>query len=87
VAWQWVCGSAEAIWVCEFKVVVGGKVVFKDAVYAKADGGNVIVKDILGESKEFENCRILEVDVNSERLILTSVKGGHVSREAPQTFY
>ncbi len=71
---------------CEFKVVVGGKVVFKDAVYAKADGGNVIVKDLLGESKEFENCRILEVDVNSERLILES-EGKPASREAPQTFY
>ena len=70
---------------CEFKVIVGGKVVFKDAVYAKADGGNVIVRDILGESKEFENCRILEVDVNSERLILAS-EGGHASREVPRTF-
>ncbi len=72
---------------CEFKVVVGGKVVFKDAVYVKADGGNVVVRDILGESKEFENCRILEVDVNSERLILASTKSGHAPRELPQTVY
>lgn len=78
------CG---AIWMCEFKVVVGGKVVFKDAVYAKVDGGNVVVKSILGESKEFENCRIMEVDVNSERLVLASTKGGQPAREVPRSFY
>jgi len=59
---------------CEFKVFKKGEVVFKDAVYAKADGKNVTVRDVLGASKVFEDCTIAEVDVNSERLILTPVK-------------
>jgi predicted RNA-binding protein len=55
---------------CEFTVFRKGEVVFKDAVYAKSDGGKVVVKDVLGRSKAFENCIIEEVDVKSERLVL-----------------
>ena len=48
--------------------------VFKDAVYAKADENKVVVKDVLGDSKAFKNCKIVEVDVNSERLVLSSTE-------------
>jgi predicted RNA-binding protein len=57
---------------CEFNVIVNGKIQFKDAIYAKADGDNVIVKSILGEAKEFKNSKIAEVDVTSTRLILST---------------
>ncbi len=59
---------------CEFNVLLNGKSQIKDVVYAKTDGNTVTVKTILGEAKEFKNCRILEVDVNHERLILEAVK-------------
>lgn len=59
---------------CEFSVFLQHKTVFKDAVYAKADGSKVTVKDVLGDSRVFENCRIVEVDVNSERLVLSSTE-------------
>jgi predicted RNA-binding protein len=57
---------------CEFKIILNGKTVFKDVVHAKAKDNNVTVKDIMGQSKEFKNCRILEVDVNSTRLVLSN---------------
>jgi len=57
---------------CEFKVFLDGKVVFEDVIYARAEGDRVLVRDVLGETKEFENCRIMEVDVNSTRLVLSS---------------
>jgi len=60
---------------CEFKVILDGKTVFKDVIYAKTENNKVIVKDVLGESKEFKNCRIIEVDVNSTRLVLSTLKG------------
>jgi predicted RNA-binding protein len=47
---------------------------FKDVVYAKTQGNNVIVKNVLGETREFNNCKITEVDVNSTRLFLTAVQ-------------
>jgi len=47
---------------------------FKDVVYAKTEGTNVTVKNVLGEAKEFKNCKITEVDVNSTRLVLTALK-------------
>ncbi len=59
---------------CEFNVILKGKTVFKDVVYAKVDGNNVTVKTVIGEAKEFKNCKITEVDVNSTRLVLTSTK-------------
>jgi len=59
---------------CQFKVFKKNEIVFKDAVYAKADGKRVTVRDVLGVSKVFENCAIAEVDVGSERLLLASIK-------------
>lgn len=59
---------------CEFNVIIDGRIVFKDVVYAKMENNNVIVKDVLGESKRFVNYKIIEVDVNSTRLVLSSSK-------------
>jgi predicted RNA-binding protein len=55
---------------CEFKVILNGKEVWNDVVYAKAEGGKVILKDVAGQSKEFKNCKIIEVDVNTTKLVL-----------------
>ena len=60
---------------CEFNTMAKGEIAFRDVVYAKADGRKVVVRDVLGGSKEFENCRIAEVDVNSVRLVLSPIKG------------
>ncbi|MFQ5837076.1 MAG: CooT family nickel-binding protein [Candidatus Bathyarchaeia archaeon] len=62
----------EEMEMCEFDVLIKGETVFKDAVYVKVDGNKVVLKDVLGVSKEIENCKIVEVDVNSERLVLSS---------------
>ncbi|MEM3443152.1 MAG: CooT family nickel-binding protein [Candidatus Bathyarchaeia archaeon] len=57
---------------CEFTVILKGKTVFKDVVYAKMESNDVTVKNVLGESKTFKNCKIAEVDVNSTRLVLVN---------------
>ncbi len=59
---------------CEFDVILNGKTVFKDVVYAKTDNNTVTVKTVLGETKKFKNCKITEVDVNSTRLVLIALK-------------
>jgi predicted RNA-binding protein len=58
---------------CEFNVIFNGKIQLKDVIYAKAEGTNVIVKNILGETKEFKDCKIIEVDVNFARLVLSAI--------------
>ena len=58
----------------EFKVTINVKTVLKDAVYAKADGIKVIVKDILGVVKEFQNYKIVELNVNTQHLIPSSIE-------------
>lgn len=55
---------------CEFKVFLDGKKVFEDAVYCRVKGGELLVKDILGQSKQFSNCHIAEINVASEKLVL-----------------
>ncbi len=57
---------------CEFNVLLNGKIQFKDVVYAKVENGNVIVKNVLGETKEFKDCHIVEVDVNATKLVLAT---------------
>ncbi len=59
---------------CEFSALLGGEEVFTDVIYAKTDGSKVILKDVLGHSKVLANCRIVEIDVSSERLVLSSVE-------------
>jgi len=59
---------------CEFNVILNGKTHWKDVVYAKAEKDVVTVKNILGEAKEFKNCKIVEVDVNATRLVLATLK-------------
>jgi predicted RNA-binding protein len=57
---------------CEFKVILNGKEVWNDVIYAKVEDGKVVLRDVSGQLREFENCRITEVDVNATRLVLTS---------------
>jgi predicted RNA-binding protein len=59
---------------CEFNVILDGKIQFKDVIYIKVDGDNVTVKNIMGEAKEFMGCRIVEVDVPNTRLVLSALK-------------
>jgi predicted RNA-binding protein len=59
------------VWnMCEFTVFLNKEIVFRDVVYAKAEAKGVFLKDVLGVTKKIDNCKIVEVDVSSERLVL-----------------
>ncbi len=55
---------------CEFNVILNGKIEMKDVIYAKANGADVIVRDVMGEGIELKSCKIAEVDVANARLVL-----------------
>jgi predicted RNA-binding protein len=55
---------------CEFTVFLNGESIWDDVVYVKTTGSDVILSDVLGEKRVLTNCKILEVDVQSERLVL-----------------
>jgi predicted RNA-binding protein len=59
---------------CEFNVILNDKIQFRDVIYSKVEGDNVIVRNIMGEAKEFKGYRILEVDVPNTRLVLSELK-------------
>jgi len=57
--------------VCEFKVFLDGEKVMEDVIYAKAGeqaDRSVTLRDVLGETKRFEDTRIIEVDVQEQTL-------------------
>ena len=58
---------------CQLKIIIKDEVMFKDVVYVKVEKEKVIVKDVLGYTKEFKDYRITEVDVNNERLVLSHI--------------
>ncbi len=55
---------------CEFKVYLEGDLVMEDVLYAKAEGGGVVLRDVIGLEKVIEGVEIVEVNVVSTRLIL-----------------
>ena len=59
---------------CELKVIIENKVEFENVIYAKSIENSVVVKDILGKSKEFKNYKITEVDISKEHLTLSPLK-------------
>ena len=59
---------------CELKVMINRTLVFENAVYATTTGNNVVVRDIMGKSKEFKNHTITEVNIAKEQLILSPTK-------------
>jgi predicted RNA-binding protein len=44
--------------------------VFEDAIYCRVRNGKLLIRDILGQTKELLNCHIVEVDVTKEKLVL-----------------
>ena len=59
---------------CEFKVFLNGEKVFEDAIYLASNDGKVMLKSILGETKEFDGCQIAEVNVYTEKAVLVPRK-------------
>ena len=57
---------------CEFNVFLDGEKVMEDVIFAKRDGANLSVSDIIGETRVFEDVDIIEVNVPSSRLTLKS---------------
>ena len=58
---------------CEFNVIIDGKIQFRDVIYSKVNGNNVTVKNILGLMQEYKGYKIEEVDVPNTRLVLVPV--------------
>lgn len=55
---------------CEFKVLLEGREIMRDVIYAQQKGDDVIIKDIIGKEVLVEEAKIIEVNVFSTKLIL-----------------
>ncbi len=55
---------------CEFAVYLEGERVFEDAVFCRVEAGELLLKDILGQSQRFPRCRVVEVNVATETIVL-----------------
>ena len=59
---------------CELKVILNGKMVFNEAIYAKQENDQVIVKDVLGFTRGFIKSTILEINIGTKTLTLKNSK-------------
>jgi predicted RNA-binding protein len=59
---------------CEFNVILDGQTVFSDVIYAKIDNCIVIVRNIIGDAREYVNVKVTEVDVTTARFVLETIK-------------
>ena len=57
---------------CEFKVFLDEKKIFEDTIFCRIHNGTILLKDILGQTKELANCHVVEVDVTKERIVVES---------------
>lgn len=55
---------------CEFKVYLNGEKIFQDVIYAKIEGKDLVLRDVIGEVQKVVNCRIVEIDVSSAKLAI-----------------
>jgi len=55
---------------CEFKVLLEGKEIIKDVIYARQHECGIILRDIIGDEMRVENAEIIEVNVLSTELVL-----------------
>ena len=55
---------------CEFKVFLDGDLVMDDVLYARAEGGRVVLRDVIGSEKVIEGADLVELNVIGTRLIL-----------------
>ncbi|MEM2021814.1 MAG: CooT family nickel-binding protein [Zestosphaera sp.] len=56
---------------CEYKVLLNGELVLDEVIYARVEGGRVILRNVLGESRVLDNCVIVEVNVKETKLVLS----------------
>lgn len=59
---------------CEFRVYLGGKEVFRDVIYAKQEGDILLLRDVLGDARKLPGTMISEVDVSASTMVLGELK-------------
>ncbi|UCD44329.1 MAG: CooT family nickel-binding protein [Candidatus Bathyarchaeota archaeon] len=55
---------------CEFKVFLDGELVMEDVIGVTVEGGKVVLRDVIGETKTFDGAAVVEVSVPATRLTL-----------------
>jgi predicted RNA-binding protein len=56
---------------CEYRVFLDGDVVFDEVIYARDYGNRVLLKNVVGEVRVLENCKIVEVNVEETKIVLS----------------
>ncbi|MCW3980517.1 MAG: CooT family nickel-binding protein [Candidatus Bathyarchaeota archaeon] len=57
---------------CELTAFLDKDIVYRYVVYAKIEEEDLVLKNALGADKRIKGCRIVEVDMISKRIVLSS---------------
>jgi len=58
---------------CEYRVFLDGEVVFDEVIYARDYGGRVLLRNVVGEVKVLDYCKIVEVNVEETKIVLAKL--------------
>ena len=57
---------------CELTAFLDKDIVYRYVVYAKIEEQDLVLKNVLGADRRIKGCRIVEVDMISKRIVLSS---------------
>jgi predicted RNA-binding protein len=58
---------------CEFSVFLDEELVMEDVIVVTVEGGSIVLRDVIGDTKAFEGVVVVEVNVPATRLVLARV--------------
>ncbi|MCW4052011.1 MAG: CooT family nickel-binding protein [Candidatus Bathyarchaeota archaeon] len=61
---------------CELTAFLDKEIVYRNVVYAKIEEQELVLKSALGADRRIKRCRIVEVDMISKRIVLSSKQHG-----------
>ncbi len=59
---------------CELTAFLHKDIIYRNVVYAKREEQELVLRTALGADKRLKHCKIVEVDLISKRLVLSSTQ-------------
>ncbi len=59
---------------CELTAFLHKDIIYRNVVYAKREEQELVLRNALGAEKRIKHCGIVEVDMISKRLVLSSTQ-------------
>lgn len=59
---------------CNLKLQLNNEIIMEDVITIDVINNNIIATDLFGDSKEFNNCNIVKIDMNNSLVVIEENK-------------